>query len=221
MNNSETNSSMGSSPVALVTGASRGIGRSIALRLSKAGYRIGINYVKETAKAEEVLADIEKNGGEAQLHRADVSSLEEVRNMIMSFEQGWGPPEILVNNAGIYERASFEDVTPEKWERTIAVNLTGTYNCCQSVVPQMKKLGGGRIINLSSVLGFKGSKHGTHYATSKAGLLGFTKSLARELAPHNITVNAVAPGAIETDIVEGDSPETRRWREKVTPLGRV
>jgi 3-oxoacyl-[acyl-carrier protein] reductase len=132
-----------------------------------------------------------------------------------------GGISVLINNAGIYQRRTFSDLSLEDWQRTIDVNLTGCFNCAKAVVPGMIERKEGNIVNVSSMLGFKGTSHGAHYAASKAGITAFTKSLALELSPHGIRVNAVAPGAIETEIIAYDDPQQRQNRIAATPLRKV
>lgn len=203
----------------LVTGASRGIGRATALKLADEGYAVGVNYKDNIEKANEVVDHITESGGQATLLRADVKNEVQVEQMIKNFVGELGAMYGLVNNAGIYERRKFHELTLQDWEETITTNLTGTFLCTKSALPHITE--GGRIINLASVLANMGSNQGAHYAASKAGIIGFSKSLARELAPRKITVNVVAPGATETDIIANDTPEKRREREKIALLGRV
>jgi 3-oxoacyl-[acyl-carrier protein] reductase len=153
--------------------------------------------------------------------KADLSRPREAKRMFTRIAKEAGAPQVLVNNAGIYPRQSLSAITLTDWERTIDTNLSAAFYCAQLVAPMMLPARWGRIVNLSSILGQKGSKHGAHYSSSKAGLLGLTRSLALELAPHNITVNAVTPGAIETDILKSDTPEIRARRLKEIPMGRV
>jgi len=203
----------------LVTGASRGIGRATALLLAEQGFELGINYLSNDKGAKAVADKIKRAGGRALLLKADIGSEKQVERMLKAFVDEYGVLYGLVNNAGVYDRCLFPELKPEKWERCIRTNLTGTYLCCRAALPHLAE--GGRIVNLSSNLGRQGSSQGAHYAAAKAGIIGFTRSLAKELAPRKITVNAVAPGPIETDIIASDTPEKRAERVRTIPLGRV
>ena len=203
----------------LVTGASRGIGKAIAIALGKEGYAVGVNFLKREDEAKKVVEGINGDGGSAIALQADVGNQEQVAGMMETLISEFGGIYGLVNNAGIYERKKFHELTISDWDSTIKTNLTGTFICTKAVLARMSS--GGRIVNIASVLAHTGSSQGAHYAASKAGIVGFTKSLARELAGQNITVNVVAPGATETDIIAHDTPEKRREREIITPLGRV
>lgn len=203
----------------LITGASRGIGKACALKLAEEGYAIGVNYNKNEQMANEIVDRIIDSGGEAKALSADVASEENVKEMVGVFVEEFGDIFGLVNNAGIYNRKKFSELTLKDWEDTITINLTGTFICTKTAFPHIPE--GGRIINIASVLAHMGSSQGAHYAASKAGIIGFSKSLARELAPKKITVNVVAPGATETDIIAHDTPEKRKERGRITPIGRV
>ncbi|MEE9150237.1 MAG: 3-oxoacyl-ACP reductase family protein [Thermoplasmata archaeon] len=203
----------------LVTGASRGIGRATALKLAGEGYAVGVNYRDNSEKAREVVNNIIESGGEAVALRANVGNEEQMNEMMITFAGEFGEIYGLVNNAGIYERKRFFELTLQDWEETIKTNLTGTFLCTKAALPYIPE--GGRIVNSASVLAHMGSNQGTHYAASKAGIIGFTKSLAREIAPRKITVNVVAPGATDTDIIAHDMPEKRSEREKIALMGRV
>jgi 3-oxoacyl-[acyl-carrier protein] reductase len=203
----------------LVTGASRGIGRAIALKLGKEGYAVGVNFVNNEKQAQEVVDAIIDSGGSALLLKADIRDEAQVNKMMETFISEFKEIYALVNNAGIYDRKKFHELTLKMWEETITTNLTGTFLCTKAAFPYFSK--GGRIVNFASVLAHMGSSQGAHYAASKAGIIGFSKSLARELSPKKILVNVVAPGATETDIIANDTPEKRKERGKITPLGRV
>lgn len=203
----------------LITGASRGIGRATALKLGREGYAVGVNYKENAGIAKEVVNNIINSGGEAVALKADVGNEEQVNEMMKTFVGKFGEIYGLVNNAGIYERKKFYELTLQDWQETINTNLTGTFICTKAAFPYIPE--GGRIVNIASVLAHMGSSQGAHYAASKAGIIGFSKSLARELGSRKIMVNVVAPGATETDIIADDTPEKRKDREKITPLGRV
>lgn len=208
-------------PVALVTGASRGIGRATALRLARDGFEVLVHYHERREGAEATAAEVMKLGRRAVVAKADVGSWEQCEALVARAERELGPLDCVVANAGVYERRPALEVTPEVWERTLRVNLTGAFATIRPALPGMVARRRGSIVILASILGQMGSNRGAHYASSKAGLLGLTKSLARELAPHGVRVNCVAPGAIETDILRGDTPDVRAWRLRTIPLGRV
>ncbi len=203
----------------LITGASRGIGRACAYKLAEEGYAIGVNYYRNEQTANEIVDKIIDLGGEANALSANVANEEDVKEMVEVFVEEFSGIFGLVNNAGIYDRKKFVKLTLKDWEETITTNLTGAFLCTKYALPHIPT--GGRIINIASVLAHMGSSQGAHYAASKAGIIGFSKSLARELAPKKITVNVVAPGATETDIIASDTPKKRKERERITPLGRV
>ncbi|MDX1534129.1 MAG: SDR family NAD(P)-dependent oxidoreductase [Thermoplasmata archaeon] len=207
--------------VSLVTGASRGIGRATALRLANDGHDVVVNYVEQEEAARSVADQVEALGRRSLAFRADVGSPDEVRRMVEAASEDLGPVTILVNNAGIYRRVTVDELVPERWERTLAVNLTGAFHAIRAVLPGMRKAGWGRIVNVSSQVGLRGTDHGADYAASKAGLLGLTKAIALEAADDGITVNAVAPGTIETDIIKDYTREDREARHRAIPLGRI
>jgi 3-oxoacyl-[acyl-carrier protein] reductase len=203
----------------LITGASRGIGKAIAMKLGNEGYAVGVNYNSSDRMAEEVVKTITDSGGSAMVLQADVGVEEEVNRIMESFNSEFGDIFALINNAGIYKRKKFTEISLHEWEETITTNLTGTFLCTKAALPHIPE--GGRIVNFASVLAHMGSGQGAHYAATKAGIIGFSKSLARELGYKHITVNVVAPGATETDILIDDTPEKRKERERLTMLGRV
>ncbi|MFQ5987054.1 MAG: SDR family NAD(P)-dependent oxidoreductase [Thermoplasmata archaeon] len=207
--------------VSLVTGASRGIGRATALRLAEDGHDVVVNYVEHEDAAREAADQIEELGRSALAVRADVASRDEVRGMVRKAHDSLGPIATLVNNAGIYQRVTIDELAPARWERTLGVNLTGAFHCIQAVLPGMREAAWGRIINISSQIGVRGTDHGADYAAAKAGLLGLTKAVALETARDGITVNAVAPGTIETDIIADYSAADREARNRRIPVGRI
>lgn len=202
---------------AIVTGGSRGIGRVIALELAKRGANVGINYVSNEAKARETLAEIERFGVKGILLKGDVSRIEDVKNFVKKFVEEFKKVDILINNAGILSKnINFLDVSEEEWDRVIDVNLKGTFLVTKEALPFIPD--GGKIINMSSIAGKMGGTVGAHYAASKAGVIGFTFALASELAKRKITVNAIAPGPVDTELI---SQETKERLSRVTPLGRI
>lgn len=186
--------------VALVTGASRGIGRAIALELSKNGVSIVINYRKDKEGAEETLRIINENGGYAKLFRADVSSYDEAENMLKEINANFGRIDILVNNAGISKVGLFMDMNEADFKNIIDTNLIGTINCSHAAIKYMLNKKSGAIINISSMWGNVGASCEVVYSASKGAINAFTKALARELGPSNIRVNAIAPGVINTEM---------------------
>lgn len=188
--------------VALVTGATSGIGEQIALKLAKEGYNIAINYRKEKDNMEVLKQEIESNGVKCLYVKADVGNFDECKNMIDEILQEYGRIDVLVNNAGMTKDSLIMRMKEEDFRQVIDCNLVGVFNVTKNVIPCMVKQKGGRIISISSVVGVAGNAGQSNYAASKAGIIGFTKSLAKELASRNILVNAVAPGFIETKMTE-------------------
>ena len=192
--------------IALVTGGSRGIGKSIALYLAKAGAKVVINYHKSGKEAENLVSEIHKNNGNAFAIQADVSEPEEVNALIKKIEDKWGAVEILVNNAGIAKPQKIEEATLEDFDNTIKTNLRSSFLVTQAVLPSMRKHKWGRILMISSVAAQTGGKVGIHYAASKAGQLGLMHHYATNLAAEGITVNAIAPALIKTDMLDQFNP---------------
>lgn len=186
--------------IALVTGGSRGLGKAIALQLAKDGAQVVVNYATSSDKAEEVVAAITSGGGKASAMKADVSNLEEVEKMVDTIYEQFGRIDILVNNAGITRDELLISMEREDWDRVIAVNLGGLFNCSKAVAKYMMMQKSGRIINMSSVAGERGGRGQSNYAASKGAVNAFTRSVAMELAPKKVTVNAVAPGVVETEM---------------------
>ena len=203
--------------VALVTGASRGIGRAIALRLAAAGAAVGVNYRREREKAEEVVSQIERAKGHAVAVQADVSSPEEVQRLVTSVQTSLGAIDILINNAAIAPPRLVEDLDLATWDETIANNLRSAFLVSSAVIPGMRARKWGRLIFLSSIAAKTGGLIGAHYAASKAGLLGLMHSYASQLAGEGITSNAVAPALIYTEML---STHPRAKPEVVVPIKR-
>ena len=207
--------------IALVTGASRGIGRAIAIRLAEEGCDVAVNYNTSKDAAEEVLMVIRGTGRRSVAVQADVASPEQVETMVTTVEGELGPVDILVNNAGIHKHHKSWEMSVEDWDRIIGVNLTGAYLTSHLLGPRMAERGWGRIVNISSIVADIGSDHEAHYTASKAGMHGLTKSLALELSPKGVTVNAVSPGWIRTDMTADVVEE--EWDEALAeiPMGRI
>ena len=193
--------------VALVTGGSRGIGRAIALRLAREGIKVAINYKANEAAAQWVVDAVAEMGGEAMSVAADVSQSAEVEAMVKKVADSWDGIDILVNNAGVIHDGLLMRMTEEVWDEVININLKGTFNCTKAVLRFMVRKRWGRIINVVSVVGMEGNPGQSNYAASKAGVIAFSRSIAKEVASRNITVNSVAPGYIATEIVADLSPE--------------
>lgn len=207
--------------IALVTGASRGIGRAIAIRLASDGAKVAINFAGNLAKAQEVKSIIEANGGEAMLMQCDVADFNAVEQMIKQITDNWKSIDILVNNAGITRDGLLMRMKPDDFDAVINTNLKGVFNCTKLISKLMIKQRSGKIINMSSIVGLEGNAGQTNYAAAKAGIIGFTKSAARELAPRGITVNAIAPGFIDTDMTSAMTDEAKQATAARIPLGRI
>ncbi|MCL4459133.1 MAG: 3-oxoacyl-[acyl-carrier-protein] reductase [Chloroflexi bacterium] len=206
--------------VALITGASRGIGRAIALKLASLGTKIGLNYHLSESAAKEVAGSIAAEGGEVILLQGDVSRAEEVERLTNRLLEKWGTMHILVNNAGIISDALLMRMSEEDWDSVLSTNLRGAFLCTRAVLRPMLKQRWGRIINISSVAGLKGNPGQANYAAAKAGLIGLTKTTAREVASRNITVNAIAPGFIVTDITSALPDKVKESILSQIPLQR-
>lgn len=207
--------------VAIITGASRGIGRSVAIELAKAGAKVVINYAGNHAAAKEVEDAVKAIGGEALLIQADVASADAVDQMIKQTVDAFGRVDILVNNAGITRDTLLMRMKEEDWDAVINTNLKGIFNCTKSVSRIMMKQRSGRIINMTSVVGIMGNAGQANYAAAKAGVIGFTKSMAKELASRGITVNAIAPGFISTDMTAVLTDQVKHELSTQIPLGRL
>ena len=207
--------------VALITGASRGIGAAIAIAYGREGARVVVNFHRSSGRAGEVAAAVRAAGGEALAVGADVTDGDAVQRMVGRALEAFGRIDVLVNNAGILNRAALDTMPEAVWDEMIAVNLKSVFLCTQAVLPHMLERGGGRIINMSSTLGQKGISGHVHYATTKAAIIGFTKALAREVGPKGILVNAIAPGPVETDLIGPVTDEYRRRTSSAFALRRL
>lgn len=207
--------------VAVVTGASRGIGRAIALELARFGASVVVNYNRSADAASEVVATIEEEGGEAVAVQADVGDLDQATRLVQSAIDTFGGIDILVNNAGTTRDQLLMLMSEDDWDTVLRTNLKGIFNCCKAAARKMMRQRSGRIVNISSVSGIAGQGGQTNYAASKAGVIGFTKSLAKELGARNVTVNAVAPGFVPTDLTADLSEDLVQRAIEVTPLGRM
>ncbi len=207
--------------VAVVTGASRGIGRAIALKLADEGAKVVVNYSGSQAKAEEVVATIQANGGEAIAVQASVSKTEEVTALMDAAVKTFGALDILVNNAGITRDNLLMRMKEEEWDDVLDTNLKGVFLCTKAVTRQMMKQRAGRIINISSIVGVAGNAGQANYVAAKAGVIGLTKTTAKELASRNILVNAIAPGFIETEMTEQLPEDLKQGMLTQIPLAKL
>ncbi len=206
---------------ALVTGASRGIGRAIALALAEQGAKVVINYRSSESEAEQTVRDIEGEGGSAIAVRADVSDYQQAQALVKKTVEAFGSINILVNNAGVTRDMLLMQMRETDWDAVLTTNLKSVYNCCKAAIrPMIRARQGGRIINISSVSGLTGQFGQANYSASKAGIIGFTYALAKEVGSRQITVNAVAPGYVPTDLTSDLSDDIKDAIIQMTPLGR-
>ena len=206
---------------ALVTGASRGIGRGIALEMAREGADVVVNYARSQRKADDVAHEIEKLGRRILSVKADVSKRRQVGAMRARILKEFDGIDILVNNAGVHHHLKSWEIKDTEWRYILGVNLDGVFHCSQAFSKEMRAKRWGRIINISSSVALTGTDHEAHYGASKAAVLGLTRSLALELARHGITVNAIAPGWIQTDMTSGISPREKREALELVPLRRM
>jgi 2-hydroxycyclohexanecarboxyl-CoA dehydrogenase len=211
--------------VAIVTGGGSGIGLAVGERLAADGMAVAV-FDRDAEAAEAAAGKISAGGGTGLGLAVDVTDRTQIEAGLARVHEQFGPPTVLVNNAGIHAVDPFLSITPEKWHRLLEVNLTGTFNCCQAVVPSMIDAGWGRIVNISSSSAHSGQQYMTHYVAAKAGVIGFTKSLALELGPKGITVNTIPPGFIDTPMLrrqesKGLLGEGVEHHEKLTPVRRI
>ena len=206
---------------ALVTGSSRGIGRAVARELAHQGWAVGINYLHREDKAQELVEELTAAGCQAAAFQADVANGAAVASMVKELGETFSPVELVVNNAGVAGQSLFQDISDEMWNRYLAVNLGGARNTIKVALPHMISEKRGCIVNISSIWGQRGASCEVAYACTKAGIIALTRSLAMELAPSGIRVNCVAPGVINTDMVQVLGQETLDELAKETPLGRL
>lgn len=211
---------MADARVALVTGAGKGIGRAVALRLGEMGFKVAVNFNRSEKPAEEVCEIIKSSGGIALPFKADVTSEEAVKTLFAGVERDLGPVAALVNNAGITKDGLLMRMGADDWNSVITANLTSVYHCTKEAIRGMVRAKWGRVINISSVVALIGNPGQSNYCASKAGVIGFTKAAAREYAPRGITVNALAPGYISTDMTEALPEGARSALLNQVPAGR-
>ena len=207
--------------VAIVTGSSRGIGRAVAAALAKAGADIVVNYAGRAEAAEETADIVRAAGRRALVIKADVADAEQVKAMVDQTVKEFGRLDILVNNAGITRDNLIMRMKDEDWDAVLNTNLKGAFNCCRAAIRPMLKSRGGRIVNISSVVALKGNAGQVNYSAAKAGMIGLTRTLAGEVGSRNITVNAIAPGFITTEMTEGLPQEVKDGLLERVPLGRL
>ena len=205
----------------LITGASRGIGAETARLFAKNGYAVAVNYHHSRQQAEELIRKIIADGGEAVAVGADVSNAEQVSAMVQTVCNRYGQIDVLIHNAGIARQELLTDTTEQVWHELMGVHLDGAFHCCKAVIPEMVRRQNGRILTVSSMWGVTGASCEVAYSAAKAGLIGFTKALAKELGPSHITVNGVAPGVIHTDMCASLDENTLKELAEETPLGRL
>ena len=207
--------------VALVTGASGGIGGAIALKLARDGYAVAVHCYRNEQKAQAICEEIRAFGGVAEVFVCDITDADAVDFMVNEICRTLGCVTVLVNNAGIAQQKLFTDLSVDEWQRMMAIHVDGAFYTCRAVLSDMIRAHSGSIVNISSMWGQTGGSCEVHYSTAKAALIGMTKALAKEVAPSGIRVNAVAPGAIDTAMMAGFSEEDRRAIAEETPLGRL
>ncbi|MBL99436.1 MAG: beta-ketoacyl-ACP reductase [Rhodopirellula sp.] len=210
-----------SNKTAVVTGGSRGIGRAIAKQLAAYGARVCINYRASQELAEQVVAEISQAGVQAIAVQADVSDQTQAQRLIAEAQQQLGPVDFLINNAGIFDVVAHDEFDEQLWHRTMKLNVDGVFYCTWAVKDAMVERGYGRIVNLASIAGLEAKPYSIAYATSKAAVVGFTRSLGQALAPENVRVNAVAPGLIDTEILHGVDPALLEKLIELTPAKRI
>ena len=210
-----------SNRVALVTGGSRGIGKAIALQLAEFGADVAINFRNNADAASEVINAIEQLGRNAIAIKANVADPDEVTTMVNQVVERLGPIDFLVNNAGVFDVVPHTETSLELWNRTMSINVTGTYLCSWAVKDSMVERGFGRIVNLASIAGLEPKPYAIAYATSKSAIIGFTRSLGVALAEDGVRVNAIAPGLIKTDILDTADPELLEQLIELTPVKRI
>lgn len=206
--------------VAIVTGATRGIGRAVAIRLANDGFNIVVNYRGDEAPATALVEELQANGAEARAIRADITSADDVASLIEGAIAAFGKLDVLINNAGITRDMLLMRMSEADWDAVLTTNLKGAFLCSKAAIRPMIRQRGGAIVNLTSVIGLVGNAGQANYAAAKAGLVGFTKSLAKEVGSRGITVNAVAPGFIETRLTDVLSDEIKEASINQIPLGR-
>jgi 3-oxoacyl-[acyl-carrier protein] reductase len=206
--------------VALVTGASRGLGKAIAVKLAAGGVRVAVNYLSHDEEAQKVARRIENSGGEAMLCKADVADATAIREMTRQIVRQWGHIDILVNNAGIVRDTLLLRMPEDSWDRVLDTNLRGAYLCTRYALRSMMDRNWGRIINIASLAGLVGNAGQANYSAAKGGLIAFTRAVAREVGPRNITVNAIAPGFIITEMTDKLPQEAKDAILARIPLGR-